>query len=90
MANITQALGAEIVLPSTTGTATSFSEARMVRLVSIGASVTVQVVSAQSGSAIGSFTMAANTTEYLQKDYTQCVFATPSGTVRGTKVGFTN
>ena len=90
MANITQALGAEIVLPTTTGTATSFGEARIVRLVAIGVSATISVVSGQSGTGIGSFTMAANTTEYLQKDYTQCVFATPSGTVRGTKVGFTN
>ena len=89
MANITQALGAEIALPTTTGAATSFGEARMVRLVAIGVSATVQVVSGQSGSAIGSFTMAANTVEYLQKDYTQCVFATPAA-VWGTKVGFTN
>ena len=90
MANITQALGAEIVLPSTTGTATSFGEARIVRLVAIGVSATISVVSGQSGTGIGSFTMTANTTEYLQKDYTQCVFATPGATVRGTKVGFTN
>ena len=69
MANITQALGAEIVLPTTTGTATSFGEARIVRLVAIGVSATISVVSGQSGTGIGSFTMTANTTEYLQKEY---------------------
>ena len=89
MANITQALGAEIVLPTTTGTATSFGEARIVRLVAIGVSATISVVSGQSGTGIGAFTMTANTTEYLQKEYTQCVFAS-NVNVRGTKVGFTN
>ena len=91
MANITQVLGAQAALPTTTGTATSFSQAPVVRLVNSHASnaYLVSVVETQSGSAVGSFTMPAGSVEYLRKEYTQCVFAS-NVNVRGTKVGFTN
>ena len=91
MANITQVLGAEAALPTTTGTATSFSQAPVVRLFNSHASnaYLVSVVETQSGSAVGSFTMPAGSVEYLRKEYTQCIFAA-NAAILGAKVGFTN
>jgi len=81
--------GAEIALPVLTGSATSFTEATVVRLVNTDtAAHTVSVVETQGGTGIGSFTMPAGTVEYLEKNPTQCVFA-DSTAVLGAKVGFT-
>jgi len=81
--------GAEAACPTTTGTATSFSEATVVRLVNGHSSAhLVTVVETQSGTVVGSFTMPAGTVEYLEKNPTQCVFAANAG-VLGAKVGFT-
>jgi len=86
----TLVLGAEIVCPTTTGTATSFSEASAVRLVNTDSSAhVVSVVETQSGTGIGSFTMPASAVETLEKEYTHCVFAS-NAAVKGSKVGFTN
>ena len=86
----TLVLGAEIVCPTTTGTATSFSEASAVRLVNTDSSAhVVSVVETQSGTGIGSFTMPASSIEVLEKGYTQCVFAS-NAAIKGAKVGFTN
>jgi hypothetical protein len=82
-------LGDEIALPTTTGTATSFSSATVVRLVNTTSSVAViTVVETQSGTGIGSFTMLGNTTELLEKNASYCVFSS-AATVKGAKVGFT-
>ena len=82
-------LADEINLPTTTGTATSFSSATVVRLVNTTSTAqTISVVATQSGTGIGTFTMLGNTTEYLEKTASHCVFAS-AATVRGTKVGFT-
>tara|TARA_B100000424_G_scaffold239045_1_gene205533 strand:- start:2512 stop:2784 length:273 start_codon:yes stop_codon:yes gene_type:complete len=90
MPNRTQVLGAEIALPTTTGAATSFSEASVVRLVNTDSSAhVISVVETASGSGIGSFTMPATSVEFLEKGYTQCVFAT-NAAVKGSKVGFTD
>ena len=82
--------GAEIALPITTGTATSFSQATVVRLVNTSTSTDhlVTVVETQGGSTIGTFTMLRGSTEYLEKQASYCVFAADTS-VRGTKVGFT-
>ena len=81
--------GAEAPCPTTTGTATSFSEATVVRLVNTHTSAhLVTVVEEQSGDTVGSFTMPAGTVEYLEKNPTQCVFAANAG-VKGAQVGFT-
>ena len=81
--------GAEAACPTTTGAATSFSEATVVRLVNSHSSAhLVTVVETQSGTVVGSFTMPAGTVEYLEKNPTQCVFAANAG-VLGSKVGFT-
>ena len=83
-------LGAEAACPTTTGAATSFSEASAVRLVNTDSSAhVVSVVETQSGTGIGSFTMPASAVETLEKKYTQCVFAS-NAAIRGAKVGFTN
>ncbi len=91
MANITQVLGAEAALPTSTGTASSITNAPIVRLYNSHASndYLVSVVASQGGAAVGSFTMPAQSVEYLQKEYTQCIFA-EHASVLCAKVGFTN
>ena len=90
MASNTNVLGAEVALPTTTGTATSFSEASVVRLVNIDSSaLVVSVVETRSGTGIGSFTMPATSVEVLEKEYSQCVFAS-NAAIKGSKVGFTH
>lgn len=82
-------LGAESALPTTTGTATSFSEASAVRLVNnSGTAYRVAVVETQGGTMIGSMTLPPNSVEILEKQYTHCIYAT-NAAVLGAKVGFT-
>ena len=89
MSHRTLVLGAEAALPTTTGTATSFTEASVVRLINNDSSAhLVTVVETQSGSTVGSFTMPGGSVEFLEKQYAYCVFSA-SANVRGTKVGFT-
>ena len=83
-------LGAEAACPTTTGTATSFTEASAVRLVNTDSSAhLVTVVETQSGAVKGSFTLPASAVETLEKNYTHCVWAANAG-VKGAKVGLTN
>ena len=83
-------LGAEAACPTTTGTATSFTDASAVRLVNTDSSAhLVTVVETQSGAVKGSFTLPASAVETLEKNYTHCVFAANAG-VKGAKVGLTN
>lgn len=86
----TKILADELNLPVTTGAATSFSSATVVRLVNTDTSAhIVTVVETQSGTGIGSITMPAGSVEQLVKIASHCVYA-DSNKVRGTKVGFTN
>lgn len=82
--------GAEAALPTTTGTAVSFSQATCVRLVNTHNSqdYLVTLVETRSGDTVGSFTMPAGTVEFLEKQPTQCVFAA-NANIKGSKVGFT-
>ena len=90
MPSDTNILAAEIALPTTTGTATSFTEARVVRLVNTDSSAhVVTVVETQGGTGIGSFTMPATSVEFLEKEYSHCVFAS-NAAIKGSKVGFTH
>jgi hypothetical protein len=91
MAYRVKVLGSEAALPTTTGTATSFSEATVVRLVNTSTSsdYLITVVESQSGPGIGSFTLMRGTTEYLQKQSSHCILAA-NAAVLGAKVGFTN
>ena len=91
---ITKVLGTEDSLPTTTGTATSFSEARRVRLINVsGSNREITIVQTQSGTVIGKFTLPpANGAgqggiEIIEKEYTECVFASGAN-VKGVKVGF--
>ena len=91
---IFKVLGTEITLPTTTGTATSFSEARRVRLANTSTNNRViTIVSTQSGDVVGTFTLlptGSNTggnTVIIDKEYSECVFA-DGGNVKGVKVGF--
>ena len=83
-------LGAEAACPTTTGTATSFTEASAVRLVNTDSSAhLVTVVATQCGTVTGSFTLPASAVEILEKQTSHCVFAANAG-VKGAKVGLTN
>ena len=90
---ITKVLGTEDSLPTTTGTATSFSEARRVRLCNIsGANREITIVSTQSGDVFGKFTLpptnaAGGEGVIIDKEYSECVFASGAN-VKGVKVGF--
>ena len=89
MSHRTLVLGVEAALPTTTGTATSVTEASVVRLINNDSSAhLVTVVETQSGSTVGSFTMPGGSVEFLEKQYAYCVWSA-SANVRGTKVGFT-
>ncbi len=86
----TKILAGEINLPITTGTATSFSGATVVRLVNTDTSAhIITVVETQGGTGLGSITMPAGSVEQIVKSASHCVYA-DSNTVKGTKVGFTN
>lgn len=86
----TKILGSELNLPTTTGTATSFSSATVVRLVNTDSTAhVISIVETQSGVAIGSMTMPAGTVEQVVKVASHCIFS-DSALVKGTKVGFTN
>tara|TARA_B100001113_G_scaffold318237_1_gene286134 strand:- start:1485 stop:1757 length:273 start_codon:yes stop_codon:yes gene_type:complete len=90
MANRTLPKGAEAACPTTTGTASTFGNATVVRLINNGGTARlVTVVEEQSGTVVGSFTMAGNTVEYVEKDPTYAIFAA-NAAVLGAKVGFTN
>ena len=86
----TKILADELRLPTTTGAATSFSSATVVRLVNTDTSAhVITVVETQGGTGIGSITMPGGTVEQIVKTASHCVYA-DSNTVRGAKVGFTN
>ena len=86
-------LGTEASLPTTTGTASSFSEARRVRLCNIsGANRVITIVESQGGGVIGTFTLPPTSAgqagvDIIDKEYTECIFASGAN-VKGVKVGF--
>ena len=84
--------GTQITVPNAIGTATSFSEATVVRLANPSSNDRlVTVAESNSGiSTIGTFTILADTTELLEKNPTDVVFVNAGTDVLGAKVGFTN
>ena len=85
--------GTQIAVPNSVGAATSFSNATCVRLINNANSGgrTVTVATDQSGSTtIGTFSLLAGQTEYLEKKSTDVVFVGGGTDIQGTKVGFTN
>ena len=87
-----QIKGTQIQVPNTVGAATSFSNATCVRLVNNGNSGrTITVATDQSGSTtIGTFSLLAGQTEYLQKYPSNVVFVGGGTDVQGASVGLTN
>ncbi len=85
------AAGAEITIPNQVGSASSVGSATVVRLVNKGSTNrVVTVVESDSNDVVGSFTVLGNTSELLEKKFSQRVYV-PAGTdVVGTKVGFSN
>ena len=82
--------GSEIQVPNTVAAGSSFSEATVVRLANPSTSDFVITVSeTNAGPTIGTFTMLANTTEFLEKQPTHTVHVSSGTDVLGTKVGFT-
>ena len=82
--------GTQITVPNTAGAGTSFSEATVVRLAN--PSTTDYVVTVQEtagGSTIGTFTILADSTEFLEKQPTHVVSVNAGTDVLGVKVGFT-
>lgn len=84
-------IGQQSALPTTTGTATSFSSATVVRVVNTAtdADHLITVVETQSGTVVGSFTLLRSQSELLEKQPSHCVYAA-NAAVLGAKVGFTN
>ena len=83
-------LGAEAACPTTTGTATSFSEASAVRLVNTDSSAhLVTVVETQGGTVVGSFTLMRSESVLVEKQSGHFIFAA-NAAVKGSKVGYTN
>ena len=87
-----QVKGTQSAVPNTVGAASSFSEATCVRLVNNGSSGrTVTVAEDNSGSTtIGTFSLLAGQTEYLQKYPANVVFVGGGTDVQGASVGLTN
>ena len=90
MANRTLVKGAEAACPTATGTASTFGNATVVRLINNGSTARlVTVVEEADGTVVGSFTMPGNTVEYVENDPAYAIFAA-NAAVLGAKVGFTN
>ena len=90
---ILKVLDSEIAVPTTTGTATSFTQAKRVRLINTASTNRViTIVETQSGTTVGTFTMApfvaggGDGDIIIEKEYTHCVFAS-GASVRGVSVG---
>lgn len=81
-------LGAELACPTTVGTATSFAQATVVRLVNTDTSAHLVTLLDSSFQGIGSMTMPAGTVEYLEKNHSDLVLAA-NAAIKGSKVGFT-
>ena len=82
--------GAEAACPVTTGTATSFSQATVVRLVNTHtANHLVTVVETQGGTTVGSFTLMRTESVLVEKQSGHFIFAA-NAAVKGSKVGYTN
>jgi|TARA_E500000305_G_scaffold48828_1_gene38164 hypothetical protein len=82
----------EITVPNAVATASSFTEATVVRLANPSTTDYVVTIAENNGGSatIGTFTMLANTSELIEKNPTNVVFVNTGTDVKGTKVGFTN
>ena len=82
--------GAEAASPTSTGAASTFGSATVVRLVNTDTNAhLVTLVEAANGTVVGSFTMPAGSVEFLEKVSTYAIFAANAG-VKGASAGFTD
>ena len=83
--------GAEAALPATVGSATSLSNARVVRVVNTatGADHLVTIQDTAGGTTLGSFTLMRSSSEVFEKEPTHVVFASNTA-IKAAAVGFTN
>ena len=83
--------GAEAALPDAVGSATSLSNARVVRVVNTaaGADHLVTIQDTAGGTTLGSFTVMRSSSEVFEKEPTDVVFAANSA-IKAAAVGFTN
>ena len=78
----------EIAIPTAAGSATSFAQATVVRVVNVSGSTGTIGVSTSVGAASTSFiTIPNGTVEFIEKKPNDVCYAT--GTIRGAKVGYT-
>lgn len=91
MSNITRMVGKEVAAPTTVGTAVSVSEARLVRVYNGAGSSTFVAVSTHRSDIVGygSITVPDGAVEYIEKDYTDVLWAGDAN-VKFSKVGFTH
>ena len=92
---ILKVLGTEDELPTTTGTASSLSQAKRVRLLNCSTTLRlVTIVETQSGTVVGTVTLGGRSSGLgggdgdviIEKEYTQCLFAS-GGDVKAVSVG---
>ena len=83
--------GTEAACPTGTGTASTFGNATVVRLVNTasGADYLVTVVEEANGTVVGTFTIMRSTSEVIEKQSSHAIFAADAA-VLGAKVGYTN
>ena len=82
--------GAEAACATSTGAASTFGSATVVRLVNTDTSAhLVTLVEEANGTVVGSFTMPAGSVEFLEKVSTYAIFAANAG-VKGAAAGFTD
>ena len=82
--------GAAAASPTSTGAASTFGSATVVRLVNTDTSAhLVTLVEAANGTVVGSFTMPAGSVEFLEKVSTYAIFSANAG-VKGASAGFTD
>lgn len=81
-------IGDEIAIPTAAGSATSLEQATVIRVVNVSGSAGTIGVSTIVGAATTTFiTIPDGKVEYVEKKPNHVVYGT--GTLRGTKVGFT-
>ena len=90
MASRTLIKGAQADCPTTTGSASTFGNATVVRLCNNGGTARlITVVEEQNGTVLGTFTMPGNTVEFVENKSSHCIFA-GDNSVKGSAAGFTN
>ena len=88
MATRALVLGNEIAVPTAAGSATSFAQATVIRVVNVsGSSATIGVCTVVGAATTNFITIPTGTVEYVEKKSTAVCYGT--GTIRAAKVGFT-